>query len=158
MKKQGLAEHSQKIALAEAPDVVDRALKWLVDGTLWCARCGRQLAPAHQTDAALMGMHWVCFHDEFEHGTADVDTGCGLAGCPAGTIEGVPADEAVVLVDLLTDVLEHGSDAYVPDDRATRESINAVLWRFTSRVGNASEPGHAERVAEARERINKAGT
>ncbi|WP_144126278.1 DUF7660 family protein [Catellatospora sichuanensis] len=48
-----------------------------------CRRCGRALA-AHRDPAGLFeGMHWVCFHYEFEHDPTDPDDDCGIAGCPS---------------------------------------------------------------------------
>ncbi|MFT4225700.1 hypothetical protein [Micropruina sp.] len=34
------------------------------------------------------GMHYVCFHYEFEHGDTDVDAECSAGGCPSGSLTG----------------------------------------------------------------------
>ena len=49
-----------------------------------CRRCGR---PVQANYEVFEGMHYVCFHYEFEHESAkpdaDPDEDCGLAGCPS---------------------------------------------------------------------------
>lgn len=47
-----------------------------------CARCGRAIVldPAASQDM-FEGMHWLCFHLEFEH-DGDADLPCGGDGCP----------------------------------------------------------------------------
>jgi len=53
-----------------------------------CKRCGRAILvnPAVSADV-LEGMHWLCFHLEFEHGETDPDLPCSdFTGCPWWTI------------------------------------------------------------------------
>nr|BFE52719.1 hypothetical protein GCM10017745_61460 [Saccharothrix mutabilis subsp. capreolus] len=56
------------------------------------------------------GMHYVCFHYEFEHLDADPDDDCGVAGCPSA-----PAarhnDRLTALVEALRDDWSHGPPA-----------------------------------------------
>jgi hypothetical protein len=50
---------------------------------LICRRCGRPVATsAHHYDV-FEQMHYVCFHYEFEHDPADVDSECSAGGCPS---------------------------------------------------------------------------
>lgn len=57
------------------------------NGAPKCKRCGRQIVVDPELSAgALEGMHWLCFHLEYEHDT-DPDVPCGdIAGCPWWTI------------------------------------------------------------------------
>jgi hypothetical protein len=53
-----------------------------------CVRCRQRITvdPALSRDA-LEGMHWLCFHLEYEHDT-DPDTRCSdYTGCPWWTIK-----------------------------------------------------------------------
>jgi hypothetical protein len=53
-----------------------------------CKRCGRQISvnPSLSKDA-FEGMHWLCFHLEFEHGDRDADLPCSdFTSCPWWTI------------------------------------------------------------------------
>jgi hypothetical protein len=56
-----------------------------------CQRCGRPVvirAPGPYT--AVQGMHWVCFHYEFEHGDQEVDLACKDPACPSRMIDKDP--------------------------------------------------------------------
>ncbi|WP_143073353.1 hypothetical protein [Actinokineospora terrae] len=60
-----------------------------------CRRCGRPVRINRDRYETFERMHYVCFHYEFEHELADVDTDpdedCGAPGCPsAGLTEVVP--------------------------------------------------------------------
>ena len=58
-----------------------------MSGVTNCIRCGRSIDvdPALSVDL-FEGMHWLCFHFEFEH-DADPDVACNdIAGCPWWTI------------------------------------------------------------------------
>jgi hypothetical protein len=37
------------------------------------------------------GMHYVCFHYEFEHDPVDPDEECGAGGCPSAVVNPRPA-------------------------------------------------------------------
>lgn len=51
-----------------------------------CRRCGRPIEENAANAAIFEGMHWLCFHLEFEH-DADPDVACSdFAGCPWWTI------------------------------------------------------------------------
>lgn len=52
-----------------------------------CRRCGTKIEVDPATSAGIFeGMHWLCFHLEFEHST-DPDLPCDdFAGCPWWTI------------------------------------------------------------------------
>jgi hypothetical protein len=55
----------------------------MVDVPANCKRCGRRIDvdPALSADV-FEGMHWLCFHLEFEHST-DPDVACGdYTSCP----------------------------------------------------------------------------
>lgn len=50
-----------------------------------CRRCGR---PVATSDVDLFeGMHYICFHYEFEHNGVDVDEECSAGGCPARRVD-----------------------------------------------------------------------
>jgi SpoVK/Ycf46/Vps4 family AAA+-type ATPase len=56
-----------------------------------CQRCGRPVVVREQGPyAAVQGMHWVCFHYEFEHGDHDVDAACKDPACPSRMIDKKP--------------------------------------------------------------------
>ena len=57
------------------------------DAGLDCARCRRPIVadPAASRDL-LEGMHWLCFHLEFEH-DGDPDLPCSDTGCPQWRLE-----------------------------------------------------------------------
>ncbi|WP_438449481.1 hypothetical protein [Gorillibacterium sp. sgz5001074] len=47
-----------------------------------CRRCGKPVQ-VFETDYDLFeGMHWICFHFEFEHGEYDPDEPCDDPSCP----------------------------------------------------------------------------
>jgi hypothetical protein len=51
-----------------------------------CRRCGLRIEFNAETADVFEGMHWLCFHLEFEH-DADPDVRCSdFAGCPWWTI------------------------------------------------------------------------
>lgn len=71
---------------------------------LRCRRCGSPVITSRQHYDTFEGMHFVCFHFEFEHRSVDVDSDCGLRGCPAGELPvAAPSPEAQ---QLLHDVAE----------------------------------------------------
>ena len=47
-----------------------------------CRRCGREVLANQDQYDVFEGMHYVCFHYEFEH-TGDPDVECEAGGCPA---------------------------------------------------------------------------
>lgn len=47
-----------------------------------CRRCAR---PVRVNYDVFEGMHFVCFHYEFEHRDVDPDDDCGLSCCPSAT-------------------------------------------------------------------------
>lgn len=53
---------------------------------LTCRRCRRPITNAASHADVFEGMHYVCFHYEFEHRSADVDASCGLHGCPSNSL------------------------------------------------------------------------
>jgi SpoVK/Ycf46/Vps4 family AAA+-type ATPase len=56
-----------------------------------CQRCGRPvMVRGAGPYAAVQGMHWVCFHYEFEHGDHDVDLACKDPACPSRMIDKDP--------------------------------------------------------------------
>jgi hypothetical protein len=53
-----------------------------------CKRCGGTISvnPTLSSDV-FEGMHWLCFHLEFEHGDTDADLPCSdFTSCPWWTI------------------------------------------------------------------------
>jgi hypothetical protein len=52
-----------------------------------CRRCGRPVRTSRDYFEVFEGMHYVCFHYEFEHDMADPQTDpdddCGVSGCPS---------------------------------------------------------------------------
>jgi hypothetical protein len=52
------------------------------DEELPCARCGRAVRVNRSSYALFEGMHYVCFHYEFEH-WGDPDEPCEAGGCPS---------------------------------------------------------------------------
>lgn len=77
--------HEVECTAAEIDPVVDEALESLslVAPGQVCRACGTPSASPYFT-GVFERIHYVCFHFEFEHGEADRDQACGLAGCPAG--------------------------------------------------------------------------
>ena len=80
----------------------------------------RTSADSHEV---FEGMHYVCFHYEFEHGPIDVDEECSAGGCPSAQVtprpmrrpENVVAlhDLARSLADRLTPEQQAGADVYL---------------------------------------------
>ena len=58
-------------------------------------------------------MHYVCFHDEFEHGGADVDLDRGAGGCPSGVLPSAAPSESAQ--ELLREAAEAVRRPYDPD-------------------------------------------
>lgn len=48
-----------------------------------CRRCGRPVLRFREQFEVFEGMHWVCFHYEFEHDPTDPDNACGDLSCPS---------------------------------------------------------------------------
>lgn len=49
-----------------------------------CRRCRRSIENlSPDTIDIYEGMHYVCFHYEFEHHDIDIDSECSVAGCPS---------------------------------------------------------------------------
>ncbi len=46
-----------------------------------CARCGFAVTVNRENYELFEGMHWLCFHLQFEH-HADVDAPCSDPSCP----------------------------------------------------------------------------
>ena len=51
-----------------------------------CRRCSRPVEVYADQYDVFEGMHWLCFHLEFEH-DGDPDKACGDPGCPWSLIE-----------------------------------------------------------------------
>lgn len=49
------------------------------------------------------GMHYVCFHYEFEHGDTDVDAECAAGGCPSASLAGNRDKVIATASELATD-------------------------------------------------------
>ena len=78
-----------------------------------CRRCGKPVILNRHHYDTFEGMHYVCFHFEFEHRSVDVDRDCGLRGCPAGELPvSAPSTEAL---RLLYDVAEALRAPYAAD-------------------------------------------
>ena len=53
----------------------------MVDAHPRCPRCGRPIEVNRDlADELFEGMHWLCFHLEFEH-PGDPDAPCAAPGC-----------------------------------------------------------------------------
>lgn len=57
-----------------------------------CRRCGRAVVRNAEVRDVFEGMHWVCFHYEFEHndGAGDPDVACPDPSCPARAFDPEP--------------------------------------------------------------------
>lgn len=53
-----------------------------------CRRCGRPVRVSAEQYDVFEGMHYVCFHYEFEHGESDPDEECHAGGCPSASLAG----------------------------------------------------------------------
>jgi hypothetical protein len=52
-----------------------------------CRRCGGEVRVGAAQFKVFERMHYVCFHNEFEHGDADVDEECQAGGCPSASVD-----------------------------------------------------------------------
>ncbi|PPK97481.1 hypothetical protein CLV92_10311 [Kineococcus xinjiangensis] len=82
-----------------------------------CRRCSRPVSAPARDYEIFEQMHYVCFHYEFEHdmgsGATDVDSDCGIPGCPSGLMPPVsPSSDAQ---QALRDITEALRDPYSPD-------------------------------------------
>jgi hypothetical protein len=50
---------------------------------LLCRRCDRPVFVYRDDYDVFEGMHYVCFHYEFEHDPVDPDEDCEVPGCPS---------------------------------------------------------------------------
>ena len=48
---------------------------------LICRRCAKPVVVHRENYVVFEGMHWLCFHLEFEH-AGDPDEACGDVSCP----------------------------------------------------------------------------
>ncbi|MGX7678692.1 hypothetical protein ACSMXN_18405 [Jatrophihabitans sp. DSM 45814] len=55
-----------------------------------CKRCGRPVRVNADRYDVFEGMHYVCFHYEFEHDPADPDEECNAGGCPSFKLDAPP--------------------------------------------------------------------
>ena len=46
-----------------------------------CRRCGKPVVVNKANFGIFEGMHWICFHLEYEHGSYDPDEVCEDPGC-----------------------------------------------------------------------------
>lgn len=53
-----------------------------------CKRCGLPIKVNKDMGEVFEGMHWLCFHLEFEHGDYDPDEPCDDPSCPWNRISG----------------------------------------------------------------------
>ena len=61
------------------------------DESLICRRCQRPVIAERERYDVFEGMHWVCFHYEFEHGDdLDPDRACRDPSCPSRMIDPAP--------------------------------------------------------------------
>ena len=155
LSRRRIPQDSIEVSLDTVGDVLDRGLAWLVDGTIWCARCGGQVVASAKDYVTFEHMHWVCFHFEFEHDLfgADVDTDCGREGCPMGKISGLTGDEAIVLFEWLAAVAEAPVASDLLTDHADRVAVDAVLCLLESRLAEPFADEYADLVAQARKRL-----
>ena len=51
-----------------------------------CVRCGKPVIVNADRYSVYEGMHWICFHFEFEH-KGDPDAPCDCPDCPVGQLE-----------------------------------------------------------------------
>ena len=51
-----------------------------------CQRCGKPVIVNAGKYSLFEGMHWICFHFEFEH-DGDPDRPCSCPDCPIGQLE-----------------------------------------------------------------------
>lgn len=54
---------------------------------MWTRGSGSSREGAYET---YEGMHWVCFHYEYEHGDLDVDSACRDPGCTSRMVDPDP--------------------------------------------------------------------
>jgi hypothetical protein len=47
-----------------------------------CKRCSMPVETDEKEYTLFEGMHWICFHYEFEHGDIAPDVPCGDPSCP----------------------------------------------------------------------------
>jgi hypothetical protein len=57
---------------------------------LLCRRCHRPVVVEADRYDVFEGMHYVCFHYEFEHDPTDPDEECAAGGCPSSAIRPRP--------------------------------------------------------------------
>lgn len=50
-------------------------------GAKLCTRCGKPVIKCYDDYELFEGMHWICFHLEFEH-VGDPDEPCSDPSCP----------------------------------------------------------------------------
>jgi hypothetical protein len=53
---------------------------------LICRRCNRPVEVSKEQYSVFAGMHYVCFHYEFEHDPIDPDEECAAGGCPSRAV------------------------------------------------------------------------
>ncbi|PXY20756.1 hypothetical protein BAY60_24865 [Prauserella muralis] len=87
------------------------------------------------------GMHFVCFHYEFEHRDTDPDDDCGLAGCPSA-----PAARGKErLLDTLRTLVGEWSDG--PPANWDVHSLPGYLEALAWWLGDADDYYAARKVA-----------
>ena len=67
-----------------------------------CRRCGRLVVLAKDQIGVFEGMHYVCFHYEFEHDPVDPDEECEAGGCPSAAINPRPERRPDTVIALRT--------------------------------------------------------
>ena len=84
-------------------------------------------------------MHYVCFHYEFEHRSADPDETCGFAGCPSSTLGDGQRDVVELVRELF---LETATDVPWRND-----TLPTYLEALGDWLANFSEPGERGQLA-----------
>lgn len=75
----------------------------------YCLRCHRPIRVIAEHSRTFEGMHYVCFHYEFEHGDADPDEECSAGGCPSSSILAGGRAKAIAVARELSDELASGA-------------------------------------------------
>lgn len=99
-----------------------------------CRRCGLEVVANRAQVDVFEGMHYVCFHYEFEH-PGDPDVECRAGGCPA-------AGEALMSLRGRVDgtELSQAGNTVVPAILALRQLGFNVTWEgptIVARLGDA---------------------
>jgi phage anti-repressor protein len=95
-----------------------------------CKKCGLPVKKYYNEYDVFEGMHWICFHFEFEHGSYDLDEPCDDPSCPWN------AENRELMLDVTHDlkIVSSDSKSWICFDFFEKEAIHCPSICFSIQI------------------------